>query len=303
VLLAQALLVDTPTNPLFWLGIPGQGLDSAQYGRIPRDDLKDRFLAEQVPPDTPLAASAFLGPHLANRATLYTVRYSNDPGGERLPMLLPEVDYVLADALFDWRSIVDGVLVGGVAYEQAEIDLLLRDPDFGLVAARDGLLLFARNAPAERTLRQEIEPAAPVPATTPVTTFAETIRLLDATIEPRGAGRYEASFLWSPARPVTEDDTLVAVSRLLPTATDAASAAPAARIVHLPTFALHAPAIWQPGAAVRETFDVELPSDLAPGSYHWYVGWYTTQHPDAYATDARSRLGQQEALVGTLVIE
>jgi uncharacterized membrane protein len=303
VLLAQALLVDTPTNPLFWLGIPGQGLDSAQYGHIPRDDLKDRFLAEQVPPDAPLAASAFLGPHLANRATLYTVRYSDDPGGERLPTLLPEVDYVLADALFDWQRIVDGALVGGVAYEQAEIGLLLRDPDFGLVAARDGLLLFERDASAERTLRQEIEPAAPVPATTPVTTFAETIRLLDASIEPRGAGRYQASFLWSPARPLIEDDTLVAVSRLLPTATDAASAAPAARIVHLPTFALHAPALWQPGAAVRETFDVELPSDLAPGSYHWYVGWYATQHPDAYATDARSRLGQQEALVGTLVIE
>jgi hypothetical protein len=231
------------------------------------------------------------------------VRYPDDPGGERLPTLLPFVDYVLADALFDWRSIVDGALAGGVAYEQTEIGLLLRDPDFGLVAARDGLLLFERGASAERTLRQQIEPAAPVPAAPPVTTFAETIRLLNADIEPLGAGRYQARFLWQPAQPLSEDDTIIAVSRLFPAAADPTNAAPVARIVHLPTFALHPPAAWEPGAAVRETFELRLPAELAPGSYSWYVGWYTTQHPAAYATDTRSRLGEQEALVGTLVVE
>jgi hypothetical protein len=303
VLLAQALLVDTPTNPLFWLGIPGQGLDSAQYGRIPRDDLKDRFIAEQVPPDAPLAASSFLTPHLANRATLYTVRYPDDPGGERLPALLPYVDYVLADALFDWRRIVDGMLTGGVAYEQAEINLLLRDPNFGLVAARDGLLLFERGATPPRTLRQDIAPAVPVPNTPPAATFADTIHLLDASIEPLGARRYQASFLWQPARPLTDADSLIAVSRLLPANGPGDNAAPAARFVHLPTFALYPPPAWQPGEAMRETFAVQRPADLAPGSYRWYVGWYTTQHPAAYATDERSRLGEHEALVGTIVVE
>jgi hypothetical protein len=54
---------------------------------------------------------------------------------------------------------------------------------------------------------------------------------------------------------------------------------------------------------MRETFAVQRPADLAPGSYRWYVGWYTTQHPAAYATDERSRLGEHEALVGTIVVE
>jgi uncharacterized membrane protein len=303
VLLAQALLVDTPTNPLFWLGVPGQGLDSAQYGRIPRDALKDRFLAEQVPPEAPLAASNFLAPHLANRPVLYTVRYHDDPGGEHLPLLLPFVDYVLADALFDWRQVVNGEIAGGITYEQVEIGLLLRNPDFGLVAARDGLLLFARGAPAERTLQHAVDPAAPVPDAPPRAIFADTISLLDADFEQLDAGRYRASFLWQPVRPLTAAEPLIAVSRLISTESLPTNAAPAARIVHLPTFALHPPAAWQPGVAVRETFDIQLPPDLAPGSYRWRVGWYDAQHPDAYATDARSRLGNDEVDIGTLVVE
>ncbi len=40
-LILNAILVDTPINPSFWLGQPGKGSDPLRYGRSPRDGLKD----------------------------------------------------------------------------------------------------------------------------------------------------------------------------------------------------------------------------------------------------------------------
>ncbi|PDV98647.1 DUF2079 domain-containing protein, partial [Candidatus Viridilinea mediisalina] len=148
VVLASALLVQQPLNPRFWSREANGGLHHWIYGRIERDVVKDRVLAEHVPEHAPLAASIFLAPHLANRDTLYVVRYPQDLDGSLLPTILPHVDYVLADALFDWRA--------PTTHEQVQIRMALDAPDFGLVVARDGLLLFERDAPTEAVLPQTV---------------------------------------------------------------------------------------------------------------------------------------------------
>ncbi len=142
------LLVDTPLNPLFWMNIPAQGLDSSAYGITYRDEMKNQFLAQHVPDNVPLATTITIAPHLANRHVLYLTRYPDDPGAQRLPTILPHVDYVLTDALFDYYvPLGNGSYGGGISYEQEVIALMRQNPNFTLIAEQDGLLLFKRQTP------------------------------------------------------------------------------------------------------------------------------------------------------------
>jgi uncharacterized membrane protein len=271
-------LVDTPLNPSFWFGIPGQGRDHAMYGFIPRDQLKNQCLTNLVPPKAPLAASVFLASHLVERNTLYLVRYPDDPGGERLPGLLPEVEYVLADALFDWRVLLANGLSNGADYEWAEIAFLLGQPDVGLVATCDGLLLFQRNPPAEQILQQEISEQA-LPASPPQAEFGP-LRLHRGTITPLGQRRYRAELVWSLSETLPPDSRYVAISQLVGTQPY--------RIVHLPVSVLRPPHTWQVGQAMAEQFEFTLPADLPPGTYEWQLSWHDLRHSEGYATDTQS---------------
>ncbi len=272
-----ALMVDTPLNPTFWLGIPGVGLDSSIYGMTRRDPLKDRFLAQYVPPGVPVAASMFLGAHLADRDTLYAVRYSDDPGGKRLPAILPQVDAVVADALFDWRTLDGELLLGGVDYEATEIAIVLRDPHFALRASRDGLLFFDRGGVG---LRQEIVVGTDV-ALPPQSADFGPIKLLGARVTPLGGRRYLAEFAWQLSG-ATPTGRLLAISQI--------DGIPDARIVHLPSYLLLPTNQWRAGQVITERFEVELPTEVAPGRYVWRTGWYNPAHSEASATDGRSRL-------------
>lgn len=281
VLLFNIVLVDTPLSPLFWMGIPGRGLDENRYGIIARDQLKDRFLREQVPPQVPLAASLYLAPRLVDRETLYVVRYEEGQGGRRLLKVLPKVDYVVSDALFDMRQPFP---FGGVqsltSAEQVEIGQMVRDPDFGLVVARDGLLLFQRGAPASSRLVQQAEARSGDAVVRQ--SIRNAIGFVDAQITPQGGRRYRATFRWT-AGPEPGERPLVAVSTLAGIA--------GMRMVHLPTYALMPTTQWQPGQVIEETFDVELPHELPAGRYQWQVGWYDLAHPESSNTDARSQVG------------
>jgi uncharacterized membrane protein len=292
VLIFTGLLVDTPLNPQFWTAPPGRGLDHAVYGRTERDAFKDRWLAEQVPPDAPIAASMFLAPRLVDRDVLYAVRYPDDPGGERLPTLLPQVEYVVADALFDWRLVIDGAAVGGAGYERAEIAALLRDPAFALVHARDGLLLFARDGQAS-ALAQEIAIVEQAELAAQPRDFGP-VQLLGAAVTPLGDRRYQAEFEWR--RTAGElSGPIVAVSRL--------DGVDHARIPHVPSYSLLNAVEWAPGAIVRERFVIEVPLEVQAGRYTWMLGWYSVNHPEGHATDARSLLpGSAEHPIITLEV-
>jgi len=291
VILCNMALVDTPFNPFFWMSLPGQGLDSSAYGHTSRDAMKDQFLAANVPPFVPLAASSFLAPHLANRETLYAVRYGDDPGGKRFPAVLPQVSYVLADALYDYRVPLNGGFAGGANYEQRELGQVMRDRAFSLVAAQDGLLLFKRGATGEETLPQQVETLPPSKETA-IYTFGNAIELVDYHLIPLGKRRLRASFTWRATRPITQT-TLAAIS-LLEGLKDA-------RAVHLPTYELLPPSTWQPGQLIRETFEVATSFTIPPGHYTWRVGWYDLGLPNSFLTDKRSLLpGSSQIAVGTI---
>jgi uncharacterized membrane protein len=294
VVLACVLLVDQPLNPRFWSRGYSGGLDTSAYGLSSRDAVKDAFLAAHAPPaDAPAAISTFLAPHLADRELLYLVRYNDDPGGERLAALLPQLDHVLSDALFDWRRVNGEEVYGGQPYERAEIALLLGEPAFGLTAARDGLLRFERAAPKERRLGNEVA----VVATSDLpeqTVYFGPIRLLGAAIAPLGGRRYEARFAWTATEPIEQG--LLPVSSL--------AGVPDARMVHLPTYAMLPTSEWRPGEVISERFEIELPAELAAGSYSWQVAWFDPRHPDAHETDGRSLLpGSAPAAVATIEVQ
>ncbi len=297
VALFNAGLVDTPLSPLFWTGVPGRGLDPWAYGRTSRDALKDRWLPAQVPPDLPLAVSTFLAPRLTNRPTLYLVRYGDEPPSPaslRLARRLDEVAYALPDALFDYAVPVKGAYIaGGVMYDVPAITLLLRDPAFGLVAARDGLLLFQRHPPAGRALGQQVEWFAADPSPLQAR-FGEAIGLVGAEVEPLGGRRFRLRYDWIALGSLADRPPLLAVSRL--------GGVDDARIVHLPTLALYPTTAWQPGQGVRERFEVLLPDEVAPGRYPLLVGWYDSGSPFAAFTDARSRVGD-EVVVGMITVD
>lgn len=291
VLLSCAALVDTPLNPLFWSGAPGYGFDPSNYGVVSRDAIKAQFLREQIPPDAPVAASLFLAPHLVNRETLFVTRYEVGQKQRPLDQTLPLVDYVVTDALFDFRQIGPDTVDGGATAERAEIATALRAPGYGLVAARDGLLLFQRNPKASGVLSQQVEA---LPATAPLQArFGAAIGLQRAVVEPLGGRRYRARFEWSALGAASLAD-FVAVSRL--------DGLPDARIVHLPTYVLLPTTTWQPGQTVRESFDFEVPVEAPPGRYTLWVGWYDLARSEAYATDVRSRLGEEQP-VATLEVD
>ncbi len=291
VLLCSVLLVDIPLNPLFWMNLPGRGLDPTAYGSTARDAMKDHFLAEHIPANEPIAASIFLAPHIVNRSTLYLTRYPQDPGAELLPQKLPHVDMVLADALFDFYFLDDGVVSAGPAYEQPVLAHMLQEDDFAVVQARDGLVLFARN-PGPQALSQQIAPVSGATADQPARfSFGAAPELLDYTIDVIEPRRLRVEFLWHKPGPI--DETLVAVSRL--------AGVEQMRIVHLPSYALQPVAGWAEGATMRETFEVRLPADLPAGEYAWQLGWYTTSHPQAAWDETRGLIeGSRVETITTL---
>jgi uncharacterized membrane protein len=287
------LLVDTPFNPLFWIGAPAIGRDASAYGVIARDAVKDRFLQAHVPDGSPIAASNQLAPHLTNRETLYLLRYPDETEPRRLPEHLAHVDYAVADALFDYYVPLADGHAGGLDGGRAAIALLLRHPDFGLVAERDGLLLFQRHAPAERAMTAALAllPDDGAPAEQQ---FGEQIGLVRHSFEQLSPDRLRVRFVWRLSGDVSQIAQVVAVSRL--------EGVPNMRFVHLPTYALLPGSAWQPGQLVQETFDVDV-ADVQPGAYVWRTGWYYVGLPASYATDARSRLpGSEEVAVATLAI-
>jgi hypothetical protein len=294
-LIFTTLLVDTPLNPLFWAGLPGQGRDPSAYGILPRDAVKDDFL-QRVPQGAALAASNQLAPHLANRQTLYLLRYPDEADGpRRLPQSLGRADYAIADALFDLYLPIEGGYGGGLDGDREAIGVLLRDRDFGLVGMRDGLLLFQRGAPAERILSNTLE-LLPDDDTPAEQSFGTQVALVRHSIAQTGPHRLRASFTWRLTGDFGQAGHFVAVSRL--------DGLDNARIVHLPSYALLPAWEWQPGQLVVETFDIELPPETAPGRYTWQLGWYNSGLPSSYATDMRSHLpGSAEVTVDAVVIQ
>lgn len=305
-LLFTIILIDTPLSPWFWIAAPGWGLDARAYGRTARDALKDAWLREFVPEAAPVVTSMYLAPHLVNRETLYLFLYPDGPDLRPMVQRLSQVEYAIADALFDYTLPAPAVLgeqtgippvaalagvahqpssVGTVLHDAAAIRYLLTTPEYGLVAAQDGLLLFQRGALPDVRLEQTLTLRIPDLPPRPSFDFGNGVGLVEVKVESTADRRYALSFHWTALEDLRERPRMYAVSRL--------ESVSQARMVHLPTQVLSPTTVWREGVVVDEYFEVQMPQTIPSGQYPLWVGWYDIRHLDADATDARSRVGDE----------
>jgi uncharacterized membrane protein len=272
-ILFNAAFVNTPFSPLFYIDLPGLPRGASYYHVSERDRLKDAWLARSVPALQPVMADDLLGSRLVNRPLLYRTQ----PQFRALPALLPEVEVVVIDALYDYPPVY-----GQVAREHPSIQLLLQDDAMRLVDTCDGLLFFARQG---RALSQQVDllPVAVAPPLRHV--FAELLGLMDAQVEPVGGRDFQVTITWLALRPLDTLAPLLAVSRL--------DGAPHSRQLHLPVAALRPTTTWPPGQPVRETFTMTICPEVPAGVYPLLTGWYRSDRPFAAQTDYHSRIGDE----------
>ncbi len=275
-LIFSAAFVETPLSPRFWRDYSDTFLNPMTYGRTSRDLLKDKWLSDFVPEEGSLAASTFLVSHLSNRYELYN----------GVPDDLEKIDYAVLDALFDYPVLVGEDFVS-VTYDAHDIAVLLQNPDFGLTAARDGLLLFARDAPYSERLHQQIE-VIPAVGSHSNEVQGEIIVLLESEIVPLGDRRFRVVCDWQAQFLPSELPQLLAVARI--------AGIDHMRVVHLPTFVLYPTTEWGIHEIVRETYDFEIPPYVPPGKYSFMTGWYNTAERTVYKTASDTRVIEEITL-------
>ena len=301
-LLLNLQLVNTPLRPVFYTQAVQSGWSDWGYRPTTRDAFKNRWL-KKVPDEAPVVTSMMLAPHLTRRYELYIQRPIDDTAPPRREGLLNKADYVVLDGLLDYVELAKGergVLYSDVTYDWEILTATLHRPDFGLISAQDGLLMFQKRPTsfsdadwAMLTLSQEVTVnSAPATVATQAE-FADAIGLVEASIEHVRERRYRLRYVWVARAGVSPNTHWFAVTHLLE--------ADEGRILHVPTIALHPTTMWTPGELITETFEVELAEPIPPGHYTLTVGWYDSGHIFAYATDARSQVGQP-ASVGTLEV-
>jgi uncharacterized membrane protein len=287
----SSFFVNTPLNPSFFQPPAGAdiGTNNTSYGITQRDQLKDDWLEKNIPPSAAVAADNFIGAHLVNRPLLYLTDYPRQV--KSLKELLPEVDYVVTDALFDYALGSSGtILAGGIANQSENIRLLLEEPEFNIITAQDGLHLFGR-APTGLQQTLTVEPISETPAL--LAQFGDAIGLVSAEIRPQGQNRFLILYEWVSLRDLSGQDPLVAVSRL--------DGIMQARVAHLPTMSLHDTTEWLPNQIVHEELEFVLPDDVPSGRYPLLTGWYDSGNLYAEETNSTSRVGQ-EVTIGVIEV-
>jgi uncharacterized membrane protein len=258
------------------------------YGRTRRDQLKDEFLQLNIPADTPIAISSLLAPHVANRRILF--------GSDNISETkLTDIDIAIYDALYDKYAMDDSVnFLGGALYDWDKIKLLLEHPDFKLVDAQDGLLLFKRNT-NERELINFVDITSGIDVVESyIASFDNVIKLVDASVSPIEGYYYELNFTWYVVKTLKVEPLMFAVSEL--TGVDNT------RFVHLPTSVVQPSITWEKGDLISEVFDIKLPENIESGRYTLRTGWYDSGNPYAFKTDERSRIGD-EVVAGEVIVD
>ncbi len=275
------LLCSTPLSPGFWQEAHNFP-DTWRYAYTERDALKDEFL-KQIPARVDLFSTVFLASHLVNRETLCTMLPQDPRPPSDYKMRLLTVDYALFDALLDYNE--PYLTTGLLNIPNGYLAYYLAVTDWSVISTDDGLVLMQRNAPPQVRLPQTITHTFAALPSDPMASFDDGISLLSAKITPLGGRRFAWQITWLSEREGASRPRLFAVSRLVgPEET---------RVLHLPMTDLYPTTTWQAGEQITERFEVVLPDRLPPGSYEVWLGLYRMDDPFAYATDARSRVGDE----------
>ncbi|MBU0511728.1 MAG: hypothetical protein KJ638_08515, partial [Chloroflexi bacterium] len=167
---------------------------------------------------------------------------------------------------------------------------ILESPRFSLQNARDGLLLFNCE---QSGLQYNIQVLDSVPSSDALVNFDNEIGLLSVDIESLAPRRYRMKCDWVALSPLESEPFMFAVSRL--------DGVENTRIVHLPSLAIFPTTSWPEGRVIREELVFQVPDDVPPGEYILLLGWYDSGNMFDFATDERSRVGE-EVRVGNVSV-
>jgi len=268
--LSAVFVGPSPLSWKFWT--PGEFLywgNLHNFRVTAHDHVTDRFI-RSIPPNVPISVSGGIAPHLTHRETCYSFPYPEEMG---------QVDYVLVDLLENhatpWIP---------REREREKIAALLQDERFALVAAQDGLLLFAKGKAhglkQRATMVKEAHPQFKVHHP-----FGNRLELVgyDAPSGPWRPGQtVRLTYYWKVlpgfAKPFTSlpyCGEMESLDRDILIADVFICGAWQWRQVHLPTYLLFPPTQWKAGMLLREEMDWPVPDDLPAGEYTWTMGLYT----------------------------
>lgn len=230
--------------------LPGGG--NYRLYTVTEHDQRAAAIIAQIPPDAKVSAQDKLDPHVAGRETVY---------------IYPRIED--ADTIF--------VDVTGPAWPQHPSDLYadvqqLLDTEWGVAAGDDGYLLLRKGAP-EQTLPDSFYSAfrRPAPISPPqqaVSSFGETLTLLDHQISVDEHGETVVQLWWQPMVHPLSTDYRIYVAFADATGT----------IVHDTLFYPPVATLWYPTSMWRadETVLVQtLPWQLDLAQFTLLVGVYT----------------------------
>jgi uncharacterized membrane protein len=284
----NVIFLDSPFEISFWLA-GGAWQNEWIYKVTPRDHFKDLFLARFIPDETPMVASSYLASHLVQRRTLYIFQY---PDGENadIERTLDDVVLALSDVLPDTPT---GWYSQTSMNNRHYAEQLLKDDQFDLVKAWDGLLLFQKEAPIGQELQQQ---AQPICANTndPLVVFDDALALTDYRVTTEGR-RLRLQYEWIALKSLPADTPLLAISRF--------EDVEVSRIVHLPSYLLWPTTKWASGCGVRESFSVDIPNSVATGRYRLVVRWYDPSTPQANPTRDNYAAISQEFFLTEIIVE
>lgn len=281
-LLLYSLALNTPFNPFYYLvpEVLADDYNPSQYVVTERDQFKTAWLQEVVPEDAPVGAERPSAYRLVNREILYVT----DPLHRDFAALLPDLDWVVTDALFG-----EAAEEGEVSVEWPIVQLMLLQSDWSVVRADDGLLLFGRGDDGLTFDVQPVEGDVSIVREQ----FGDLMGLVDVQVEQSQRNHFVVQYDWVVLDDIAGEGQLLAVSR--------PGNLPHTRVVHLASTILISPNEWPANQLIRETVEIRLPDDIAPGRYPLFVSWYDATNQYAVFTDERSRIGD-EVQVGWLEV-
>jgi uncharacterized membrane protein len=245
-----------------------------------RDKFKTEWLIENVLQKVPIMSDTFLASHLTNREVLYRTTYLDTQKpltDEDLKQIFPHVDFLVFDIFSPYGKYDLNVKRAALASQQ-----------FGLINARDGLLLFGE---CEESLNQNIyfENGRYDHL---LADFNQQIGLVESNIEKVCPKKYSLSLTWTVLGEVDNNLSLYAVSRV--------SGIDNTRIVHLPSLLIYPIATWEQNQMIHETVVFELPEETGEDNFDIYLGLY--DYSVNFITAEEQRIGD-EVLLGSIIIE
>ena len=203
-----------------------------------------RYFQRLIPPQASVSAAPNLVPHLSQRRTIYAFSYASD-----------SVDYVIIDTKDrTWPQFLED-------YRKAA-QQLLANPDYGVIAAEDGVVLFKRGSPNEDMLPYE-RPAQADPQYSKDVVFGEQpIRLLGYdftwTVEESGDSLALVSLYWQAGEGLSQD---------LRTRLELSYGKKSFIEDHWSAWNIYPSSRWQPGEVVKESYKVRLHAGSPPDDY------------------------------------